>query len=86
MRIDRQYVLCSVYDFLLILSISRDKMFTMISFVGIFLAGASLLWLSKKWASLDRNIRAAKESGIPYRVSREFWKPLTFLGFILTIL
>jgi hypothetical protein len=58
----------------------------MLSFVAIFLAGASLLWLSKKWALLDRNIRAAKESGIPYRVSRTFRMPLAFLGYILTII
>ncbi|CZR52843.1 related to cytochrome P450 3A7 [Phialocephala subalpina] len=40
-------------------------------FTYIFVAlGASLLfWCSQKWTSLNRNIAAAKASGLPYRVS-----------------
>jgi hypothetical protein len=41
----------------------------MLSYVAIGLVGLVVLWLSTKLAALNRNIAAAKQSGLPYRIS-----------------
>jgi len=48
---------------------------TMLSYVAIELVGLVglvglvVFWLSTKLAALSRNIAAAKQSGLPYRIS-----------------
>lgn len=45
---------------------------TMLSYVAIGLVGLVglvVFWLSTKLAALSRNIAAAKQSGLPYRIS-----------------
>jgi len=42
---------------------------TMLSYVAIGLVGLVVFWLSTKLAALNRNIAAAKQSGLPYRIS-----------------
>lgn len=42
---------------------------TMLTYVTIGLVGLVVLWLSTKLAALNRNIAAAKRSGLPYRIS-----------------
>ena len=38
----------------------------------LFLGSLLLLWVAKTFFSLNRNIAAAKKSGIPYRIARKF--------------
>jgi hypothetical protein len=49
---------------------------TMLSYVAIGLVGLVVLWLSTKLAALNRNIAAAKQSGLPYRISSKTLIPL----------
>ncbi|KAF8850616.1 cytochrome P450 monooxygenase-like protein [Acephala macrosclerotiorum] len=41
----------------------------MFTYVFVAVGGLVLFWCSQKWASLNRNIAAAKASGLPYRIS-----------------
>jgi hypothetical protein len=43
----------------------------MLGFLSIALASIVLLWLSRTLLALNRNIAAAKRSGIPYRIARK---------------
>jgi len=46
-------------------------MVMILPYIGVSLAGLLLLWLSNKLAALNRNIAAAKSSGLPYRICRK---------------
>lgn len=41
----------------------------MLIYIYFGLSGFLVFWCFQKWSSLQRNIAAAKASGIPYRVS-----------------
>ncbi|KAE8444471.1 hypothetical protein EG329_000562 [Mollisiaceae sp. DMI_Dod_QoI] len=41
----------------------------MLTYLSLAFAGLVFFWCSQKWSSLNRNIAAAKASGLPYRVS-----------------
>jgi hypothetical protein len=41
----------------------------MFALIAVGLAGLLLFWMSTKLAALNRNIAAAKSSGLPYRIS-----------------
>ena len=65
--------LCQGFDFVLVPVIpAKHSLATMFGFISIALANLVLLWLSRTLVSLNRNIAAAKKSGIPYRIARMF--------------
>jgi hypothetical protein len=51
----------------------------MIGIPALSLGSLLLLWAAKTLFSLNRNIAAAKKSGIPYRIARKFITEAPFL-------
>jgi len=47
----------------------------MVSAVAIVLIALPLYWIYSTYTSLQKNIRAAKLSGLPYVVTREHFPP-----------
>ena len=50
----------------------------MVSVPALSLGSLLLLWVAKTLFSLNRNIAAAKKSGIPYRIARKSMIEITF--------
>lgn len=57
-------------------------MVMILPYIGVGLAGLLLLWLSNKLAALNRNIAAAKSSGLPYRISSKSLSLLLIFKFL----